>query len=339
MSMTPRSEPTPGPTPGPTAGQAPALRIRNLQKTYKNGVQALKGIDLEVARGEFFGLLGPNGAGKSTTIGIVTSLVNRSHGSIEVFGIDMDQDLEGAKRLIGVVPQELNINQFERPLEIVAQQAGYYGIPWREARERTGECLRCMGLWEKRGAMSRSLSGGMKRRLMIARALVHGPRLLILDEPTAGVDIEIRRATWELLEEINDAGTTIILTTHYLEEAEALCKRLAIIDGGRIVKDTDMRSLLRQLVTETFVLDPMQPLTQAPELEGFVSRLRDDGSLEVEIERGSGLNKLFRALDAANIQISSMRTKTNRLEELFVRLVEDSKGRAATQPERTEVTQ
>lgn len=318
---------------------APALRIRNLQKTYKNGVQALQGIDLEVGRGEFFALLGPNGAGKSTTIGIVTSLINRSAGSIEVFGIDMDQDLEGAKRLIGVVPQELNINQFEQPLQIVAQQAGYYGIPWREARERAAECLRWMGLWEKRSVMSRSLSGGMKRRLMIARALVHGPRLLILDEPTAGVDIEIRRATWELLQQINDAGTTIILTTHYLEEAEALCKRLAIIDGGRIVKDTDMRSLLRQLVTETFVLDPMQPLAQAPELAGFVSRLREDGSFEVEIERGSGLNKLFRALDAAEIQITSMRTKTNRLEELFVRLVEVSKERANAQSAPNEVNQ
>ena len=232
----------------------PALRLRGLEKTYANGVQALKGIDLEVNQGDFFGLLGPNGAGKSTTIGIVTSLINRSAGSIDVFGINTDEDLAGAKRLIGVVPQEININQFEQPLQIVAQQAGYYGIPWREARERAGECLRWMGLWDKRAAMSRSLSGGMKRRLMIARALVHGPRLLILDEPTAGVDIEIRRATWSLLEEINDAGTTIILTTHYLEEAEALCKQIAIIDDGRIVKNTDTRSLLRQLVTETFVL-------------------------------------------------------------------------------------
>ena len=311
----------------------PALRLRGLEKTYANGVQALKGIDLEVSQGDFFGLLGPNGAGKSTTIGIVTSLVNRSSGSIEVFGINTDDDLAGAKRLIGIVPQELNINQFEQPLQIVAQQAGYYGIPWREARERAGECLRWMGLWDKRAAMSRSLSGGMKRRLMIARALVHGPKLLILDEPTAGVDIEIRRATWALLEEINDAGTTIILTTHYLEEAEALCKQIAIIDDGRIVKNTDTRSLLRQLVTETFVLDPLQPLEKAPDLAGFVSRIREDGSFEVDIERGTGLNKLFHSLDSAQIGVSSMRNKSNRLEELFLGLVEESKGRSATSSE------
>jgi len=302
----------------------PALRIRGLSKTYKNGVQALQGIDLDVTGGEFFGLLGPNGAGKSTTIGIITSLVNRSGGSIEVFGIDTQKDPEGAKRLIGIVPQELNINQFEQPLHIVAQQAGYYGIPWREARERAEECLRWMGLWDKRAAMSRSLSGGMKRRLMIARALVHGPRLLILDEPTAGVDIEIRRATWELLEQINAAGTTIILTTHYLEEAEALCRRIAIIDGGRIVQDTDTRSLLAQLATETFVLDPVAPLDQAPTLGGFSTRLRDDGSFEVELARTSNLNELFAALETQGIQVHSMRNKANRLEELFLRLVESN---------------
>lgn len=316
----------------------PALRLRGLEKTYANGVQALKGIDLEVHHGEFFGLLGPNGAGKSTTIGIITSLINRSGGSIEVFGIDTNEDLEGAKRLVGVVPQEININQFEQPLHIVAQQAGYYGIPWREARERAGECLRWMGLWDKRATMSRTLSGGMKRRLMIARALVHGPRLLILDEPTAGVDIEVRRATWSLLEEINDAGTTIILTTHYLEEAEALCKQIAIIDDGRIVKNTDTRTLLSQLVTETFVLDPMQALAHAPALPGFATRLREDGSFEVDIARGVGLNKLFHALDHANIQVSSMRNKANRLEELFLGLVEESKERAAAAPQPNEVT-
>ena len=304
------------------APATPALRIRGLSKTYKNGVEALKGIDLEVAGGEFFGLLGPNGAGKSTTIGVVTSLVNRSGGSIEVFGVDTERDLEGAKRLIGVVPQELNINQFEQPLQIVAQQAGYYGIPHKEARERAGECLRWMGLWEKRAAMSRSLSGGMKRRLMIARALVHGPRLLILDEPTAGVDIEIRRATWDLLQEINAAGTTIILTTHYLEEAEALCRRIAIIDGGRIVQDTDTRSLLAQLATETFVLDPLEPLERAPEVPGYETRLREDGSFEVELARSSSVNELFGALGAAGVQVRSMRNKANRLEELFLRLVE-----------------
>ncbi len=311
-----------------TDPSAPALRIRGLEKTYANGVAALKGIDLEVARGEFFGLLGPNGAGKSTTIGIVTSLVNRSGGTVEVFGIDTEEDLEGAKRLIGIVPQEINLNQFEQPLHIVAQQAGYYGIPWREARERAEECLRWMGLWDKRAVMARSLSGGMKRRLMIARALVHGPRLLILDEPTAGVDIEIRRATWELLEQINGAGTTIILTTHYLEEAEAMCRRIAIIDGGRIVQDTDTRSLLRQLATETFVLDPIEPLERAPDLPGFATSLRDDGSFEVEFARGSSLNELFRALDGRNVRVSSMRNKANRLEELFLRLVERAKGGA-----------
>jgi len=300
----------------------PALRIRGLSKTYKNGVEALKGIDLEVAAGDFFGLLGPNGAGKSTTIGIVTSLVNRSGGAIEVFGVDTERDPEGAKRLLGVVPQELNLNQFEQPLQIVTQQAGYYGVPLREARERAEECLRWMGLWEKRAAMTRSLSGGMKRRLMIARALVHGPRLLILDEPTAGVDIEIRRATWELLEEINAAGTTIILTTHYLEEAEALCRRIAIIDGGRIVQDTDTRSLLAQLAAETFVLDPAAPLEAPPHLDGYEARLREDGSLEVEVARGSSLNALFGQLGAAGVEVRSMRNKANRLEELFLRLVE-----------------
>ena len=314
----------------------PALRIRGLRKTYSNGVQALKGIDLEVVQGEFFGLLGPNGAGKSTAIGIVTSLVNRSAGEIEVFGIDASRDLEGAKRLIGVVPQELNLNQFEPPLQIVAQQAGYYGIPWGEARERAGECLRWMGLWDKRSAMTRSLSGGMKRRLMIARALVHGPRLLILDEPTAGVDIEIRRATWELLQEINAAGTTIILTTHYLEEAEALCRRIAIIDGGTIIQDTDTRSLLAQLATETFVLDPYERLDSAPDLEGYETRLREDGSFEIELARTSSVKELFRVLDASGIRVRSMRNKANRLEELFLRLV-DSKGAAAAGAHRDEV--
>ena len=305
---------------------APALKIRGLSKTYGNGVEALQGIDLAVPEGEFFGLLGPNGAGKSTTIGVVTSLINRSGGTIEVFGVDTEKDLEGAKRMIGVVPQELNINQFEQPLQIVAQQAGYYGVPWREARERASECLRWMGLWDKRSVMARSLSGGMKRRLMIARALVHGPRLLILDEPTAGVDIEIRRATWELLQEINSAGTTIILTTHYLEEAEALCRRIAIIDGGRIVQDTDTRSLLAQLAIETFVLDPREPLSSAPEIDGYETRLREDGSFEVEVARSASINELFGALDRAGIQVRSMRNKANRLEELFLRLVETNSG-------------
>ena len=317
----------------------PALRIRGLGKTYANGVEAVRGIDLEVERGEFFGLLGPNGAGKSTTIGIITSLVNRSRGTIEVFGVDSEKDPEGAKRLIGIVPQELNLNQFEQPLHIVAQQAGYYGIPWREARERAAECLKWMGLWDKRAAMARSLSGGMKRRLMIARALVHGPRLLILDEPTAGVDIEIRRATWDLLEQINAAGTTIILTTHYLEEAEHLCRRIAIIDHGRIVQNTDTRSLLQQLSTETFVLDPITPLQQVPNLPGFEPRLREDGSLEVEHQRGSSMNELFQSLDGAGICIGSMRNKANRLEELFLRLVENSTAAPAAAETATEATE
>jgi len=305
--------------------KVPALRIVRLRKTYGSGVEALKGIDLRIEQGDFFGLLGPNGAGKSTTIGIITSLVNRTGGSIEVFGIDTNKDAEGAKRLIGVVPQEVNFNQFEQPLSIVAQQAGYYGVPWAEARERAAQCLEWMGLWDKRKQISRALSGGMKRRLMIARALVHGPKLLILDEPTAGVDIEIRRATWDLLQQINQNGTTIILTTHYLEEAEALCRHLAIIDGGRIVKNADTRSLLRQLAMETFVLDPVQPLVRVPNLQGFPSRLRDDGSFEVEVE-GLSLNQLFKQLGEAGIQIASMRNKANRLEELFVRLVGDARS-------------
>jgi ABC-2 type transport system ATP-binding protein len=304
-----------------------ALEIRGLRKVYANGVEALHGIDLEVQQGDFFGLLGPNGAGKSTAIGIVASLVNKTAGEVRVFGIDLEADRVAAKRLIGLVPQEINFNQFERSDQIVAQQAGYYGVPWRRAQERAEEVLRQMGLWEKRAQASRSLSGGMKRRLMIARALVHKPALLILDEPTAGVDIELRRTTWRLMEEINRAGTTVILTTHYLEEAESLCRRIAIIDRGRIVENTDTRSLLAKLNVETFVVDVDRPLEHPPELEGFVARLRADGSLEIDVTRGTSLNALFHQLDRRDVRVTSMRNKANRLEELFVLLT--GSGQAA----------
>jgi ABC-2 type transport system ATP-binding protein len=310
----------------------PALRLTDLRKTYRNGVEALRGIDLEVAAGDFFGLLGPNGAGKSTAIGIIATLVNKSAGRVEIFGVDLEADPAGAKRLIGIVPQEINFNMFEKPLQIVAQQAGYYGVPWRQAQEWAEESLRAMALWDKHDEVARSLSGGMKRRLMIARALVHRPRLLILDEPTAGVDIELRRSTWRLMEEINRSGTTVILTTHYLEEAESLCRNIAIIDHGQIIENTDKRTLLAKLNVETLVLDPTQPLSSAPELDGFVTRLRPDGSFEVDIERGATVNRVFRELERRGLEISSLRNKANRLEELFVRLVEGAtttKGAAA----------
>jgi ABC-2 type transport system ATP-binding protein len=312
-----------------TALDMTALRIRGLRKTYGNGLEALKGIDLDVEAGDFFGLLGPNGAGKSTAIGIVSSLVNKTSGTVEVFGVDLDADRVAAKRMIGLVPQEINFNQFERPDQIVAQQAGYYGVPWAQARARAEECLRAMGLWDKRDVPSRELSGGMKRRLMIARALVHKPRLLILDEPTAGVDIELRRTTWKLMEEINAGGTTVILTTHYLEEAESLCRRIAIIDKGKIVENSETKALLAKLAVETFVIDPSQPLAALPAIEGYASRLRPDGSLEVDVERDQGLNHLFRQLEARGIAVASMRNKANRLEELFVRLVDSDAAPAS----------
>ncbi|MEZ5967180.1 MAG: ABC transporter ATP-binding protein [Planctomycetota bacterium] len=303
------------------ASSTPALRIEGLRKTYKSGLIALHGIDLTVQAGEFFGLLGPNGAGKSTAIGIVAGLVNRTAGNVEIFGVDIAHDPAQARCLIGLVPQEFNFNQFERLDQIVAQQAGFFGVSWRVARERAEECLQAMGLWEKRKRPARELSGGMKRRLMIARALVHKPRLLILDEPTAGVDIELRRTTWELMEQINRNGTTVILTTHYLEEAESLCRRIAIIDHGRIVEDSDTQVLLAKLNVETFVVDPESPLQAAPELDGFVARRREDGRLEVDVERGRNLNELFAQLQARGIVTRSLRNKANRLEELFVRLV------------------
>ncbi|HEY1898482.1 MAG TPA: ABC transporter ATP-binding protein [Steroidobacteraceae bacterium] len=299
-----------------------ALAVSALTKTYKNGVQALKGIDLEVEQGDFFALLGPNGAGKTTLIGITTSLVTKSAGTVQVFGHDIDRELEAAKSCIGVVPQELNFNMFETPLTIVVNQAGFYGIRRRIARERAERYLKQLNLWEKRDSMARGLSGGMKRRLMIARALMHEPKLLILDEPTAGVDIEIRRSMWEFLRQINDSGTTIILTTHYLEEAETLCRNIAIIDGGRIAERDRMSSLLRRLNTETFVLNLREPLSAAPGLTGYPTLLVDAHTLEVEVSRDQSLNDIFLRLTQMGIHVVSMRNKVNRLEEIFMRLVE-----------------
>jgi ABC-2 type transport system ATP-binding protein len=306
----------------------PALSIQNLGKTYKTGVTALHGIDLEVAQGDFFALLGPNGAGKSTTIGIVSSLVNKSSGKVSVFGHDLDTELAAAKACIGLVPQEFNFNVFEPVVEVLVNQAGYYGVPRRLAFERAERYLNQLGLWDKRNEQSRNLSGGMKRRLMIARALVHEPRLLILDEPTAGVDIEIRHSMWNFLIEINKAGTTIILTTHYLEEAERLCRNIAIIDQGRIVENTNMRQLLSRMDTYTLVLDLSQALSAAPTLDGYTTHLVDDHTLEVEITRDACINNLFAALSAQNINVVSLRNKTNRLEELFIRLVGNKENAA-----------
>lgn len=299
-----------------------ALSIRQLTKTYANGFQALRGIDLEVAEGDFFALLGPNGAGKSTTIGILSTLVNKTGGSVQVFGHDLDRDPAGLKRCLGVVPQEFNFNQFEKTLDIVVTQAGYYGIPARIARTRAEQYLTQLGLWEKRDVPSRMLSGGMKRRLMIARALVHQPRLLILDEPTAGVDIELRRSMWSFLSELNRQGITIILTTHYLEEAEQLCRHIGIIDHGRIVEHTSMRELLKKLHVETFLIDLKEPQLVEPQLSGYPARLVDDHTLEVQVEKSRGMNTLFSQLEQQGIEVLSLRNKTNRLEELFVSLVE-----------------
>lgn len=299
-----------------------ALSLRDLEKTYRNGHTALKGISLDVAEGDFFALLGPNGAGKSTTISIVASLVNKSAGKVNVFGHDLDTDTAAAKSCIGLVPQEFNFNQFEPVGEIISNQAGYYGIGRKEAKRRAESCLKQLDLWDRRHGMARELSGGMKRRLMIARALVHQPRLLILDEPTAGVDIEIRRSMWQFMRQINAAGTTIILTTHYLEEAESLCRNIAIIDEGELVENTSMRSLLATLQTETFVLDIREPLKTLPSLPGHAVRLVDECQLEADISKTSPMNRLFADLSAAGIEVLSMRSKTNRLEQLFVRLVE-----------------
>ncbi len=300
---------------------APALRVSDLRKTYDNGVEALKGVSLDVAPGDFHALLGPNGAGKSTLIGIVSSLVNKSAGKVEVFGIDLDADRDGAMRQIGLVPQEMNFNMFEKPLDICVNYAGFYGIPRAQALVRAEEVLKDALLWDKADKMSRTLSGGMKRRLMIARAMMTRPRLLILDEPTAGVDIEIRRGMWKTLKDINAAGTTIILTTHYLEEAESLCRNLAIIDRGTIVEHGPMKSLLAKLDVEGFLFDIDGNLpAQLPQIEGTTLVATDDHTLDMDMPRAMDLNRVFAAFEGAGIRVRSMRTKSNRLEELFVRL-------------------
>lgn len=305
-----------------------ALTIENLKKTYPNGVEALKGIDFKVDSGDFYALLGPNGAGKTTAIGIMSSLVNKTSGKVEIFGHDIDSDLEAAKSCIGLVPQELNMNMFDSALNIVVNQGGYYGIDRPLALERAETYLKELRLWEKRNEPARNLSGGMKRRLMIARALIHEPRLLILDEPTAGVDIEIRRSMWEFLKRTNDAGTTIILTTHYLEEAESLCRDVAIIDAGEIIEDAPMSAVLRKLQREVFVLSLRDPLDAAPDLPGFETLLRDDGELEVALNAGDDLNSMFGALSERGIRVASLRNKANRLEELFMGLVENKQEAA-----------
>lgn len=304
-----------------------ALSISNLSKTYNNGFEALKGIDLQVEKGDFFALLGPNGAGKSTTIGILCSLVRKTAGKVAVFGQDIDEDFARAKQHIGIVPQEFNFNAWEKVFDIVVTQGGYYGMPRPLAKERAEKYLKKLGLWDKRNQSSRTLSGGMKRRLMIARALVHEPDLLILDEPTAGVDIELRRSMWDFLREINADGTTIILTTHYLEEAESLCRNVAIIDQGKIIRNSSVKQLLRELNKETFIIDFETELSVEPELDGYAVHMADISSIEVVVEKGQPLNDLFKLLDAQGLKVSSMRNKSNRLEEMFVSMVEAGKAK------------
>jgi ABC-2 type transport system ATP-binding protein len=308
----------------PSTNSTPAVEIHQLSKTYDGGTQALKGIDLEIKQGDFFALLGPNGAGKSTTIGILCSLVNKTGGVVKVFGRDLDTDRSWVKSQIGIVPQEFNFNQFEPVEEVIINQGGFYGMTRSEARARSEVLLKDLGLWEKRRDMSRQLSGGMKRRLMIARALVHQPRLLILDEPTAGVDIELRRGMWDFLTEINRQGTTIILTTHYLEEAETLCRHIAIINDGRIVEHTNMRDLLGQLLQETFVLYSDRPVTSLPNVPAAEARLIDEETIEIDLNRDQSLTEVFDVLRGHGIEITRMRNKTNRLEQLFLRLVQPS---------------
>lgn len=305
-----------------------ALSIRGLRKVYEGGTQAVRDIDLDVEEGDFFALLGPNGAGKTTTIGVVTSLVSKTEGRITVFDYDIDTHFDEAKASIGLVPQEINFNQFEKVEDIVVNQAGFYGIPRKLAKQRAEKYLRELQLWEKRDEMSRNLSGGMKRRLMIARALVHEPKLLILDEPTAGVDIEIRRSMWTFLKKINSEGITIILTTHYLEEAESLCRNIAIINQGKIAENTRMKTLLEKLHAETFVLDIRDRVTELPTFAGYVVTQVDDTTLEVEINKEQSMNELFDLLSEKGIKVISMRNKVNRLEELFVRLVENQNDNA-----------
>ncbi|MGL5324368.1 MAG: ABC transporter ATP-binding protein [Aeromonas sp.] len=301
-----------------------ALEISGLKKTYQGGVEALKGIDLTVRQGDFFALLGPNGAGKSTTIGVISSLVNKSAGKVKVFGYDIDSDLEQAKAQLGLVPQEFNFSQFEKVIQIVTHQAGFYGVPKAEAKIRAEKYLRQLDLWEKRDMPARTLSGGMKRRLMIARALMHEPKLLILDEPTAGVDIEIRRSMWTFLKDLNEQGVTIILTTHYLEEAEMLCRNIGIIDKGRLIENTSMKNLLGKLGRETFLLD-LAPGSAVPHVPEFNGRMQDERTLEVDLDKSQSLNSLFDQLSHQQVQVLSMRNKANRLEELFVTLVEEGR--------------
>lgn len=302
-----------------------ALTISDLTKIYPNGSVALKGISLTVDQGDFFALLGPNGAGKSTTIGIISGLVNKTSGKISVFGHDIDHDFAGAKSCLGLMPQEFNFNIFEQVIQIIVNQAGFYGIPRRIAYERAEKYLTKLGLWEQRHDTARTLSGGLKRRLMIARALVHEPKLLILDEPTAGVDITLRRTLWNFLREINQQGITIILTTHYLEEAETLCKNIAIIDEGEIIENASMKTLLKKLHRETFVLYLKEPIKQSPQVKDFSIQVIDESTLEVDIFKDQSLNELFRELSAQSIDVLSMRNKANRLEELFIRLVSGNK--------------
>lgn len=304
----------------------PALSLRNLRKVYNEKFEALKGISLDVMPGDFFAVLGPNGAGKSTTIGIISSLVRKTSGTVEVFGKNIDTDFSAAKKYLGVVPQEFNFSMFEKVEDIVLQQAGYYGLQRNQALTQTEKYLKQLSLWDKRHTPARMLSGGMKRRLMIARALVHEPQLLILDEPTAGVDIELRRSMWEFLREINAAGTTIILTTHYLEEAESLCRNVAIIDQGVIVKNTSVKSLLQQLNKEVFIFDVQGNLQSLPSLNGHRVAQIDEHSFEVDVEKGQSLNAVFSQLSAQGFEIVSMRNKANRLEELFVSMVNANKN-------------
>ncbi len=317
----------------PHTDSPPALVVDNLRKTYRNGVEALKGISLTVQPGDFFALLGPNGAGKSTLIGILSSLVNSTSGDARVFGLSVNKQRSAAMKMIGLVPQEINFNQFEKPFDICVNEGGFYGIPRRPAAERAEKYLKELRLWDKAFHQAREMSGGMKRRLMIARAMMNEPRLLILDEPTAGVDIEIRRSMWQFITGINAAGTTVILTTHYLEEAESLCRNIAIIDHGTIIENTSMKRLLATLDVETFVLDLTATPAALPTVPGITLRCTDERTLEAEMARKQDLNTLFTALTDSGITVHSMRTKTNRLEELFVRLVEHGRS----EPEREEL--
>ena len=308
-----------------------ALEISNLNKTYKNGFTALNSVSLSVDKGDFFALLGANGAGKSTLIGIISSLVNKSAGDVSIHGFDLETQRSEAKAMIGLVPQEFNFNVFEPVQEILLNQAGYYGVPRKEAKVRAKQLLEQLELWDKRSSMASELSGGMKRRLMIARALIHRPKLLILDEPTAGVDIEIRRSMWDFLKRLNEAGITIILTTHYLEEAESLCRNIAIINKGDIVENTSMKTLLSRMQTQTFVLDLKEPLFELPITEEFMITQIDENTLEVELDKERSINRIFEVLNAHNIRVESLRNKTNRLEELFINLVHESNSENASE--------